>query len=194
MAWMVELTDVDRFLPIFEPQFSSAMKESGSDLGRLLNGQTVTGMTLPKSVRQVSAHIHLPDFLSVRGIWLVHERFREIIEKLEPSMHQFFPIVLERPTGDQVADYYLFNAANHLDAVIVERSKAIWRKKSDGTRELRGFSREPDSVAMDRKMIADKHVWITPFVGKVFSEELMRAVDKAKLRSLARWHVLEANG
>ena len=72
-------------------------------------------------------------------IYVVSERFKAVIESVEPSVHYFKPFELVDQTGRHVAQHYFFRCMNLVDALIefsegfteVNRNFTLHQKKSD---------------------------------------------------------------
>lgn len=123
--------------------------------------------------------------------WIVSQRYRDVIEELEPDRHWFFPYqLLCRDRTPWPMPYYLFVTVQSCQALIVEQSPGlIWEPL-----ELRhsGITRRPVSIdgristkTLDRDAIAGLHSWLeTGYPSWLFfSPELVGRLRKAKLRS-----------
>ena len=98
--------------------------------------------------------------------YLVSGSFRDLVERLEPSVHQFFPIreVVDASGRSLQKRFYLMNILSRLDAVIEELSDVHWVRVSDKSdaRVLamrRGLGRKPRLV-LSRDAVEGHHVWL----------------------------------
>lgn len=66
-------------------------------------------------------------------IYVVSERFKAVIESVEPSIHYFKPFELVDQTGLHVARYYFFRCMNIVDALI-EDSEGFIKVNKNFTR------------------------------------------------------------
>ena len=93
----------------------------------MLAGRRIDETTVPKPswlpTRGVctSAHISLPDAYHVAGYCCVSQRFKAIIERYDPDVHQFFPLTTtsKKLLFEEVT---LFNACTLKDTIDTEAS------------------------------------------------------------------------
>lgn len=124
---------------------------------------------IPKKAVLTSAHKVLPEFISVDARLAVCSEIYELLETLEPNVHQFFPISICRESGrkpilrrdgtELATPYYLVNILNRFDPVLIERSDVI---------VLKGVGGRPDGVfanlngkkdvVLSKKMVAGHHL------------------------------------
>lgn len=72
---------------------------------------------IPKRFR-MTAGDKLPDHTGVQGfVPIVSGRLRALVEEVEPGVHQFVPVEVERPDGTPLGEPYFFSNANLLDAI-----------------------------------------------------------------------------
>src|SRR5262245_60182887 len=80
----------------------------------IANATWVSGTYIPPEVMPTRLTItkgkRLFDWRTVRGgATLVSARFKDIIEAIEPSQHQFFPVDIEQKNGELLDDqFYIF--------------------------------------------------------------------------------------
>ncbi|MGL4320688.1 MAG: imm11 family protein [Paracoccaceae bacterium] len=181
------------------------------DGGRLIatstDGRPILADHLPTKIGLRDAHPEwkLLDF-DKSGIGLrISNAAKELIEHLEPRVHQFFPVeifsynydaskwqdvfgdydpvakgaLVDRKTGDQ----WFFIICNRLDS--------IDRMHTVGLNE-RGIYR-PEKLGIEGRLvlrkdaIRNKHIWCERCVGGIyFSDELISAIDAAGLTGLQR--------
>lgn len=141
---------------------------------------------------------HLPDFgLAPWGGWgLVSSTFVDIVEGLEPDVHQFLPIAetVDRKGHHVDKRYFLMNILQCFNAVDIERSSVeiheteriiVASGEKSKIRTMRVV--EPDIVVLKHALIAGHHLWhgTTEDVFLVFfSDALHDAVIKAGLSPL----------
>lgn len=92
------------------------------------------------------------------GQLLVSDAFKEIVEELEPGVHQFFPMELYVGDEFQRTDYF-FNICNRLDTMDRELSFPI---------NARGFFRPKGNddyrLVFSKEKIGNHHAWRDKFV------------------------------
>ncbi|MEI2296690.1 imm11 family protein [Ensifer sp. MJa1] len=99
----------------------------------------------------------ITDIYSGYGLF-VDEKFRLAVEKLEPNVHQFFPIDLVWKDGSHAAHRYWFVPCNRLDSV--DRAKTTF--------EFRGlwdiFGGPDKLLVFSRSQIGSHHAWIDKYI------------------------------
>ncbi|MBK8160846.1 MAG: hypothetical protein IPK59_19480 [Rhodospirillaceae bacterium] len=193
MAWYVE--DFSEWERRYSPQFNVVPSTNWFKGQDLESGAFVEGYSdqVLRAV-QVSSHKVLPDFFRVGILPVCSDTFRSIVEILEPNVHQFFPIEFEgNGSGTSDPKCFVFNALNALDAVVVEKSSVYlheWEAMSGSgkmTRYSRVAIKSPRGLVLKKDLVQGKHMWRTSNVLPrllFFSNELMRAVEAARLERL----------
>jgi hypothetical protein len=147
----------------------------------------------------ISSHKQLAGIFSISGYWGCSGEFKDIVEELEPGVHQFFPVRTitrlrsEKPItrlrdGGPVDDqYFILNCLQLVDAIVPEKSSGpTFRMAVAGGREPTFFTAR-DHVCLSKDRIAGKHLWR----GKtealydgyyLVSNELMARIKAAKLK------------
>ncbi len=62
----------------------------------------------------------LPDVFTERTHHLCNQRFKDLVEELEPNIHFFKPILLKRKNGDKIGNHYLWTVGQDIDCVLTE--------------------------------------------------------------------------
>ena len=88
-----------------------------------LSGTHIPPDVMPTHVKMAKGK-RLFDWLTIRGgATLVGSRFKDIIEAIEPSTHQFFPVTVEQRNGELLDDRsYIFNVVGRIDSIVEEES------------------------------------------------------------------------
>lgn len=112
----------------------------------------------------------LPDIASVRGEIIVSEKFKTLVERLEPGVHQFVPIDISRgPNERPYTRYFALNVYNRIDSTDVASmesegwfwrpdytgARSHWRKKGDGPRY---------PIVFNLNQIAGRHIWVDTYL------------------------------
>ena len=152
------------------------------------SGRAVDGTYMPTRLERerIKANKGCP-IDDVRCIWgrglLVSAPFKEVVERFEPGVHQFFPITIEQG-GKPEFERYGFYICNRLDTLAkdkcvppVEEDK-MWRPDD-----------VPASEAMrvfDSKKSASFHAWNEKYTrGRFVSDALAEALAAASLSGLS---------
>ena len=122
----------------------------------------------------------LPDAIYGRGMLLVSERIKSIIERIEPGTHQFFPIdVFYKSNKALAAKMYFLNICTRLDSVDQELTTAkmdysMWRPDKGG------------ELVFNLDQIGNHHLWHDKHVhnGRMISDELHDAMIEQGISGL----------
>ena len=169
------------------------------------SGFRVKAANLPKVVRIIDPR-HLVDLDSDGALTYASARARDLIERLEPGMHQFEPVVFVDYDRKKLADMFVFFVCRRLDTVDREHTNMIlsphyWRPARDV------FRRKPELVPLDADLEAepnqvfslsriggahiwrDKHIADSMYVSdafvETFYEEGLTGLAKVKQASVA---------
>lgn len=146
------------------------------------SGRPVEATHMPTRLRR-SGPVHQPLLVILGGYGgslLVSAAFRDLVEELEPGVHQFFPMTIEQ-SGRVLGTHYLFVVCNRLDTI--DREKSVpppppgrpYRPLRDGT----------DRLVFSAAAIGNHHAWIDKFVrGTCISNTLFGRIRDAGLRGL----------
>lgn len=140
----------------------------------------------------------LPDIFRAGGGHIVGERMRAVIERIEPDVHQFWPLTIERLRGGPVHQpYYLFLPGNRLDAIYVRPGSANILHEPDSDI---GYRYSIPSVSVSnpifcRSRIKRAHIWATDKIGSEYycSNEMFQALRKARVSNFNTWESDEGN-
>lgn len=130
----------------------------------------------------------IPDVYDPYGLQ-VSVRFREVVERFEPGVHQFLPIELVWPDGSHAAQRFWFVPCARLDTV--DRAKTTFEFRNvwflDGSKKELVFS---------RSQIDGHHIWIDKFIvmpNPAISEALKAALDEAGITGAHYQHFPETD-
>ncbi len=130
---------------------------------------------MPKKVEWGGAKRQLTDVQRAHNIFLVSEAFRNVVEQLEPNVHQIVPVELVWSDGSHAASFYWFYPCNRIDSMDrhhttheLSEGSGLWMAKS-GNR-----------FVVSLKQVAGRHIWIDPrmnsfdlpFVSEVFKQAM----------------------
>jgi hypothetical protein len=157
---------------------------------------------MPKRIVVNSTNDYLPDFgLAPWGGWsLVSQAFVDIVERLEPTAHQFLPIVetVDEKGREVEKRFLLMNILHQLNTVYVERSSVAFHERT--VAELNNVVVRtmllvpPQILTLKKDLAARHHLWhgTTEDIYQVFfSEALHDAVLAAGLSPLEYFHAEE---
>jgi len=118
----------------------------------------------------------------------VDDKLKEIVETVEPHVHEFWPIEIFMPSGEAYPkSYYGLRIGNHLDSFLPGQSETSSWTTNGITFQISNFSKKNCSgIVMSSALSAGKHLWRevrlkSPDV--YFSDELASAIAEAKLNT-----------
>ena len=122
----------------------------------------------------------VPETLRGRQMMLVNDRFKDVIERFEPGIHQFFPLDLVWKDKTLAQKMHMFNICSRLSTT----------DRSLSTAEMsRGGMLEPSSgsIIFNLTQIGSHHIWIDKhmYAGVYVSDALHDALIEAKITGLA---------
>ncbi len=126
------------------------------------------------------------------GVRAVDENLKMIIERLEPGVHQFWPMQIFMPNGDEHPNkYFGMIVLNHLTSFVPEQSgPESWRGEdiAPGIKMYFAYgsvSLRSGDLAMDSKVFGSSHLWLERELKSptlYFSDELQSEIKQAGLR------------
>ncbi|WP_353608897.1 DUF1629 domain-containing protein [Labrenzia sp. DG1229] len=109
----------------------------------------------------------IPNLFSIQ-FWYCTDVIKQAIERLEPGRHYFHPYVLrDAPEGKEIAQLYIINIVDPVDAVDVKRSENLdIRINLSGKQITRVstvyLSQNKREIALHEDLIKDRHLWLSP--------------------------------
>lgn len=123
----------------------------------------------------------MPDFEGPPGFLCVSPRLKEIIERFEPDVHQYFPLHVVNEKKERIAEHYLWVVCNLIDSVDREHTTMILRNGRTWTSEELIDGKlvrvvESPKLVFSHKQTDGYHFWRDPFLtGGVFMRQMRRA-------------------
>ena len=128
-------------------------------IGVSFSGRPVKSESVPKTIRWLSSR-KLQDFES-SWISAVSDRFRELIEDLEPGVHQFEPVQFVSKDGRDLGHRWFWQICNRLDSVnreytnwFLRDGQGFWTPPS-----LSSIRQEDRKLVFDAATIGNAHFW-----------------------------------
>jgi hypothetical protein len=120
-------------------------------------GRRLEGDHMPTRIQIEGPKRKLTDFREGIGTF-VSSNFRAEVEKLEPGVHQFFPVEFVWKDGSHACHRFWFVPCNRLDSV----------DRNETTFEFRGVwildGSQDKSLVFSRSRIAGRHAWIDKYI------------------------------
>ncbi|WP_353682751.1 DUF1629 domain-containing protein [Mesorhizobium sp.] len=125
----------------------------------------------------------MPADLMMHNSFFVSGKFREVVEKLEPGLHQFVPVELLWKDGSHAASYFWFYPCNRIDGMDREQTTHEFREKSG-----LWMNRPGGSYVVNLQRVGGRNVWIDPrmsgFDLPFVSETFKLAMSEAGVRGI----------
>lgn len=127
-----------------------------------------------------------------RGVRAVDEKLKSIIERLDPGVHQFWPLQIVMPNGDEhPVQYYGMMVLRHFDSFSPEQSDPDCFRGGEIAPGIKsytvlGVSKERHAgIAMSSAVFGSSHIWRERALKNptlFFSSELQAEIKNAGLR------------
>ena len=96
----------------------------------LRSGRPVKTEHFPKMLKKESGS-KIPDFDRLHSLTYVSDKFKSIVEAIEPAVHQFIPFQIVGPHKAVLADMWFIVVCNRLDSVDREHTTLVLYKGRD---------------------------------------------------------------
>lgn len=151
-----------------------------------------TQLVLPRTPKNLASL-----FFVVHGFTVVDVPLKEIIERLEPSTHQFWSVDVQLPRSKKpVKDYFFMVIGQHFDAFLPEKSvEGAWIRAGAYFSAARSGKKHCNGLAVSEKVIVGAHLWRDEKLDmpRIFiSDEFKSEIDRAGLRIPKHYKLIEA--
>lgn len=144
--------------------------------------------------KELSSIISLPS-----RIWAVDQSVKDIIERLEPGLHHFYPIEIRMPRGRVYpVQYYVLVVGAYLESFSPKESDPYSFKPQEANEVrwyiLHGYKAEITGLALRKAMHANAHLWRERGMDEwliCLSGELEAALSEAKLKLPKYYRMIE---
>lgn len=157
----------------------------------LVSGRAIKLDHVPRQMR-VDVGSVIPDYGSSYALKFVSDRFKSVVEALEPGVHQFIPFQIVGPKKAVLADMWLMVVCNRIDSVdrehttlILDRG-TIWMQYQEVPREEWPPNFNPHRAprfVFNLNQIGDHHLWYDKHSGHgpYLSGKLANALTAAEV-------------
>jgi hypothetical protein len=153
----VENEDLSVDIGINPPDWTQAMRF----------GRRVKTEFLPTRIRPTTNQKNMPDFSKAQLAQVCSAKFRDVVEAIEPNVHQFVPVQVVRKNGAYIADMFWFVPCNRLDALEIDllipplNSLGFYRGGGSSSRMVFLQSKiGRHHIWIDKRVIGD-YIWIS---------------------------------
>jgi hypothetical protein len=143
---------------------------------------------LPKTLNVERPYANLGSLISACGFWAADEAFKTIVERLEPDLHQFYPIQIIMPKGKVYSrQYYMMVIGQYLDSFSPDNcDEGAFDDRNNGYYTTRyGLKRDVGGMAFLQNTFGKAQMWsehrlYSPEM--IMSDVLQAEIIKAGLR------------
>ena len=145
--------------------------DGGMNLNKpMQNGRALKPDYMPTKVRRLDDR-PIPDYRTWQYFYSVSDLFKEVVEKIEPGVHQFFPAEYVDRNDNHLASMWFLNVVNRIDSVdralteptgMILAHGRMWIPAYDvpGADRPALKARFPaPKMYFSRKQIGDRHLW-----------------------------------
>lgn len=141
-------------------------------------GVRVDSTHLPTKVIWKGRKRHLTDLQRAHNLFLVSDRFRQVLEGLEPGIHLFKPVELVWEDGSHAASYFWFYPCARVDGIDREHTTHELREKAG-----LWMNRPGGQYVVNLAQVTGHNIWIDPrmnsfdlpFVSEAFKQAMADA-------------------
>jgi len=102
----------------------------------------------------------LPDMFDGKCVWTISERFKALIEHLEPNTHSFIPVdIVSAETEEELGTYHLLVVGQVIDAIVIDQTTFV------GGEGRAGFQINPQlenlggEIVLNSQQTKGRHLW-----------------------------------
>jgi hypothetical protein len=140
--------------------------------GKLDAGRALKPEHMPTRLKRVDPYPQgLSDLYSASFGYFVSDRFKALVERFEPGVHQFFPMTVKsgnKPLGT----LYYFNICNRIDGMDHDACIPPIRP---GDRTYHGLSQPGEKLVLSARKTAGVHIWRDMRRGDAFISDAFAA-------------------
>jgi hypothetical protein len=144
---------------------------------------------LQEKYTSLGSLIHTED-----GILAIDEPLRDIIERFEPGVHQFFPLEIDVPFRENYEkhfkkyskQFFVFVIRQYIDSFLPDQSdSSAWKKPGKVSIRYKNDKTSMSGLAFSKQIFGNAHLWRERRMESLlvcFSDILMSEIRKARLR------------
>lgn len=153
-------------------------------------GKRVEDYEKPTEVRTRKTYKKLGSFIQLyQGLMAVDQKLKDLIEEIEPGVHQFWPIQITMPKGVAYPKpfYGLVNQNTRMGFSREATNSCFWKELSPGIpvwKPVEPYNESIPNLAISKQEVVGAHLWqdgSLMYPKYSFSNELMDAIKAAGL-------------
>lgn len=128
----------------------------------------------------------LSDVDRAEGCYVVSEKFRQVVESLEPEKHQFVPVDLIWKDGTAGPTYYWFFVVARIDSCDREKTTHNWNEQIS-----RWQTKDKSKFVYSLENVTGSEIWVdkywptTHFQNPMVTQKVKEALEKAGISGVA---------
>lgn len=157
----------------------------------LVSGRRVKTDHVPKQMKATTKGV-IPDYGCWHSLTYVSDRFKSVVESIEPGIHQFIPFQIVGPRKVVIADMWFMVVCNRIDSVDRELTTFLlvdgqmWMPGREAPREQWPLNFDPNAkgkFVFNLAQIGNHHMWYDQhsIYGPYLSDRLADALNTANL-------------
>ena len=192
-SWSMKWLDGDYTkVSLIDTSPDGGMSISEVSTSHFLAGRPIKPDHMPTMLYPTKKVTKYPDYFTYGGAGLVvSEKFRSVVESLEPDRHQFFPIkIMSKSKKNHLADMFIMIICNRLDTVHAEKTNryfhrnTVWRQRAHNREDPNRLQwKGKDRLVIDSSKIGDHHLWFDKHLnimdGPLMSNQLKTTLEAA---------------
>ena len=192
IAWSMKWLDGDwKKVSMIDPTPDGGTNLTGV-VFHFMAGRPIKPDHMPTMLYPTKKVTKFPDYFTSAGPGLVvSEKFKSVVESLEPDRHQFFPIkIMSKSKKEHLADMFIMIICNRVDTVHAEKTNyyfaknIFWARRSTNRDDPNRMKwKGKDRLVLDSDKIGGHHLWIDKhlFDSPFMSNELKAALEAADM-------------
>ena len=192
IAWSMKWLDGDwKKVSMIDPTPDGGTNLTGV-VFHFMAGRPIKPDHMPTMLYPTKKVTKFPDYFTSAGPGLVvSEKFKSVVESLEPDRHQFFPIkIMSKSKKNHLADMFIMIICNRVDTVHAEKTNycfvknMLWKRRSENRDDPNRMKwKGKDRLVLDSDKIGGHHLWIDKhlFDSPFISNELKAALEAANM-------------
>ena len=157
-------------------------------------GRAIDPTYLPRRLRPNLKKKRYADFLGNNTGTLVSDTVREIVERIEPGVHAFYPVTFEFKNGDTLQTHSVWIIQRELTALAREGIDPPYPGPDVRWEGVDTYTYPKARILLDKSIIGDAHAWSDPqlYYQRYLSDELTQAFLDAEVTGFAPGRYVEA--
>lgn len=161
------------WIPHTSVTLGGGVKPGKADLGRALKPEHI-----PTHIVRGGKRYGMCDIIKIFNRYFVSNAFKQIVEQVEPGVHQFFPVRFDWTDGTLADDMYMMNICNRVDGTDREQTTAEF--------DFSIFKPETGTIIMRQSLVGECHLWIDKHIyyGHYMSDVMKTALWDAGMTGI----------